>query len=46
MLSDVEYDVEALKTGGGTGTGAPGFIDGGSFLDTYTSGSEIDGGEF
>jgi hypothetical protein len=47
-LNDVEYDVEVLKTSGGTGGGSGlGFVDGGSFLDTYTSeGNGLDGGEF
>jgi hypothetical protein len=46
-LNDVEYDVSVLKEGGGTGGSAFGFIDGGNFLDTYTSeGNKLDGGGF
>lgn len=45
-LTDVEYEVEALKTSGGTGGSAPGFVDGGTFLDTYTNEGNLDGGEF
>lgn len=47
-VDSVRVRVDILEqTGGGGGGGTPGFIDGGSFLDTYVSQtSGLDGGEF